>query len=103
MKLIGILPVIFCMLFYNAIAAQSYNLTVNISGFRDNKGTLYISLYNSKEGYPKDYTKAFRLSYSAITNNKCSVLFDGIPKGTYGIACYHDENGNGKMDTNFFG
>jgi len=27
----------------------------------------------------------------------------GIPPGTYAIACYHDENDNGKLDTNFLG
>jgi uncharacterized protein (DUF2141 family) len=26
-----------------------------------------------------------------------------IPQGTYAIACYHDENNNGKLDTKFMG
>jgi uncharacterized protein (DUF2141 family) len=86
-----------------ALHAQAYNLTVNVSGLRSNKGTLYISLYNSKEGYPKTHTKAFRLSYGTIANGKCTVSFDAIPKGLYAIACYHDENSNGKLDTNFLG
>ena len=29
--------------------------------------------------------------------------FDPIPGGTYAVACFHDENGNGKMDTGLFG
>lgn len=29
--------------------------------------------------------------------------FDQVPAGDYGIAVYHDENSNGKLDRNFVG
>lgn len=31
------------------------------------------------------------------------VVFDKVLWGTYAVAIRHDENGNGKLDTNFFG
>jgi len=62
-----------------------------------------LSLYNSAEGYPKKASAAYRLAYNPIVNGKCAILLAAIPKGVYAIACYHDENGNGKMDSNFFG
>jgi uncharacterized protein (DUF2141 family) len=83
--------------------AQQYKITVTIIGLRSDKGTLYLSLYNSAEGYPKKASDAFRLSCSSILNGKCTIILDDIPKGVYAIACYHDENNNGKIDTNFFG
>jgi uncharacterized protein (DUF2141 family) len=70
---------------------------------RSDKGLLYLSLYNSAEGYPKKSSAAFRLSYASILNGKCTIVLDKIPKGEYAIACYHDENNNKKLDTNFFG
>jgi uncharacterized protein (DUF2141 family) len=103
MKPSAFLLSVICLLLYSYTSAQAYNLTVNITGFRNSKGNLYITLYNKKDGYPKDHTKAFRLAYNGVVNNKCTVLFDGIPKGVYAIACYHDENNNGKLDLNFIG
>lgn len=103
MKPIIILTTILCVLFNNGSFAQAYNITANFTGFRNNKGILYTELYNSKDGYPKEPKKAFRLLYSQIINGRCTIVFDGIPKGSYAIACYHDENNNGKLDANFFG
>jgi len=85
------------------VKAQSYKITVNITGLRSDKGQLYLSLYNSAGGYPKKASAAFRLSFAPISHGRSTLIFDGIPGGLYAIACYHDENNNGKLDTNFFG
>ena len=83
--------------------AQPYTITVTYKGLRSDKGKLYSSLYNSPEGYPKQASTAFRLSSSQIVQGTCTIVYDNIPKGIYAIACYHDENNNGKIDSNFFG
>ena len=31
------------------------------------------------------------------------MTFEDIPEGTYAVSIFHDENDNGKMDTNFLG
>lgn len=69
----------------------------------NSNGKVYTSIYLSKEGYPTDPSKAFKRTVTTIVDNKCSVLFDNIPKGVYAIACYHDENDNKKLDTYFIG
>jgi uncharacterized protein (DUF2141 family) len=76
---------------------------VNVYNIRSDSGKLYLSLYNSEKGYPKKPADAFRLVFSDIQHGKCKIVLDHIPPGTYAVACYHDENKNGKMDTNFFG
>jgi len=84
-------------------SAQQYNLDVAVSGMHSDKGTLFLSLYNAEKGYPRDYKAAFRLANARIVNGIASFRFDKLPAGTYAIACYHDENGNRKLDVNFFG
>jgi uncharacterized protein (DUF2141 family) len=84
-------------------SAQQYALTVTVSGIRTDKGTLYLSLYNSEKGYPKQPVAALRLANAPIRNGISSFRLDNLPPGTYAIACYHDENGNGKLDNNLFG
>lgn len=80
-----------------------FTITVTITGLRSDKGRLYLSLYNSAKGYPKQASAAFRLASSSIKDGRCTLSLEGIPKGVYAIACYHDENNNGKIDTNFLG
>ena len=38
-----------------------------------------------------------------IEDQSCTVTFKDVPAGTYAVSYIHDENGNGKMDTNFMG
>jgi uncharacterized protein (DUF2141 family) len=83
--------------------AQLYTLTVHVIGLKSDKGKLYMSVYKSAEGYPGDIKPAVKLGFSAISHGECTIVFDSIPKGSYAVACFHDENDNGKMDRNFFG
>jgi uncharacterized protein (DUF2141 family) len=38
-----------------------------------------------------------------IKSGTASVTFKDVPKGTYAISVYHDENNNGTLDRNGFG
>ncbi|MDP4147970.1 MAG: DUF2141 domain-containing protein [Bacteroidota bacterium] len=82
---------------------RQYTITVHITGLRSDKGTLYLSLYHSARGYPRDTSAAFRLSAAPISNSKATVILEAIPEGVYAMACFHDENSNRKLDGNLFG
>jgi uncharacterized protein (DUF2141 family) len=83
--------------------SAQYTLDIAVSGIHNDKGTLYLSLYNGEKGFPKDPKAAFRLAYARIVNGISTFRFDHLPQGTYAVACYHDENNNGKLDDNLFG
>lgn len=74
------------------------NIVVNVSNISSNEGTISIALYDSESNFLK---KPFEGKRIEIEDNTCTVTFKNVPEGTYAIALYHDENGNGKMDTNF--
>jgi uncharacterized protein (DUF2141 family) len=40
---------------------------------------------------------------AAIHGKVALCIFNELPKGVYGISAFHDENKNGKLDTNFVG
>lgn len=82
------------------VSAQNVNLTVAISGLKNNKGTVKVGLYNSDGTFLKSVYKS---AVSEIKNNKVNVTFFGIPKGEYGISAYQDENNNDKLDKNMIG
>ena len=85
------------------VLAQEYTLTVNVTHLRSDSGKLYLSLYRSADGYPQKASAAYRLAFGGIEKGACRIVLDKIPAGVYAVACYHDENGNGKLDANFPG
>jgi len=76
---------------------------VDVVGLRNDKGKVFCALYASADGFPKDGQKAIRRDTSSISDKKASCEFSGVEPGTYAISVFHDENSNGKLDTNFMG
>ena len=89
----------------NTIAEQTRfgAINVHIIGLKEIKGMIRISLYNSKRGFPGKHEQAYATAVKKVTSNTDSVLFEHLPYGTYAVSIMHDENSNGKLDTNFIG
>jgi uncharacterized protein (DUF2141 family) len=60
-------------------------------------------IYSSPKGFPKDSSAALQRRWCPVANSASTCAFDPIPAGVYAIACFHDENKNGKLDTGLFG
>jgi uncharacterized protein (DUF2141 family) len=84
-------------------AANNGSILLTISNIRTNNGKVNVSLFNLADGFPSNVQKAVAVQSVAIQKNQATVRFENLPFGTYAIACLHDENGNGKMDTNLVG
>jgi uncharacterized protein (DUF2141 family) len=99
-KIISVFFFLFlCIMAYS----QNEQLTVDISGFRNDKGVCYVSLYNSQDGFPTDSAKAYRKLVLHIKDMKSKAVFKDLDPGVYAVVVVHDENNNGKTDTNFLG
>ncbi|MFZ0595697.1 MAG: DUF2141 domain-containing protein [Flavobacterium sp.] len=91
---------IFTLFICSFISAQNVNLTVSVSGLKNNTGMVRVGLYNSDGTFLKTIYKSVA---SKIKNNEATVTFESIPAGEYAISTYHDENNNGKLDKNMMG
>ncbi|GGI58008.1 DUF2141 domain-containing protein [Winogradskyella haliclonae] len=80
--------------------AKAHDITVNISGLDSDEGKILIGLYDSEGKFLK---KRYRNTIGTINKEKSTIIFKDVPKGVYAISFVHDENDNGKMDTNFMG
>lgn len=78
-------------------------VTVAVSQLRSNEGRVGCALYKSAEGFPTDPSKATQMRWCSIENKGATCSFEPVPAGTYAVGCFHDENGNGKLDKNFLG
>jgi len=78
-------------------------LKVEIQGVQNAKGNLGVLLFNRKEGFPSDHTKALKQITVAARKGSNTVVFEHLAPGTYAVAVMHDENTNLKLDTNWMG
>jgi uncharacterized protein (DUF2141 family) len=82
---------------------QAGLIHVDIAGLRNDKGQVLCALYSSADGFPKDSKKAVARASSAISHAHAVCEFSGVGPGIYAVSVFHDENSNGKLDTNFMG
>jgi uncharacterized protein (DUF2141 family) len=66
---------------------------------RNSKGIVRCGLFRGN-GWLK---KPVQPATARINGGRALCVFSGIPKGTYGLSAFHDENENGKLDTNIVG
>jgi len=89
---------------YLVLAFHSFETTlvVTVENCKANKGKIYIALYDNERSFMKE-AQAIDKKIVAVSNNTAKVSFTALsPKG-YAFVLFHDENGNGKLDTNFLG
>ena len=66
---------------------------------RGEQGVVRCGLFTEK-GWLKSPVQA---AVATIRGGVALCEFKNLPKGVYGISAFHDENKNGKLDTNFIG
>ena len=106
-----------------ALAADNADLTVNVSGLRNFKGRVVLTLWTDSESNssfpdpsrvqfrdersgdsPCDFAQAAicRRTIESLQNLTVSYTFRDIPAGDYALFVFHDENNNGIIDTGLF-
>ncbi|CCG52245.1 Protein of unknown function [Flavobacterium indicum GPTSA100-9 = DSM 17447] len=83
----------------NTIVGQNKKLTIEVTGFENNKGQVVVGLCNSEKTFLKVFVYG---KTQKIENKKAIIVFDNIPVGEYAVCIFHDENLNNKLDSNFF-
>ncbi len=77
---------------------------VNIPNIENSTGTIACALFESPEGFPNEFLhSATNIMMMKIRDTKARCSFLDIPPGTYALAVIHDENMDGKLNTNFLG
>jgi uncharacterized protein (DUF2141 family) len=94
---------IIILLFYSFAFSQTGKISVQIDGFKNNNGLINIILFNQSKGFPSEYKYGLASQSLPIDSSIISITFDSLSYGEYALSVLHDENNNGKMDTNFLG
>jgi uncharacterized protein (DUF2141 family) len=77
---------------------------VRILDIRNSAGGVACALFESPAGFPAEFLRfATNIMIMKIKATRARCDFEDIPPGRYALAVIHDENMNGKLDTNRFG
>jgi uncharacterized protein (DUF2141 family) len=77
---------------------------VKVLNIQNRNGTVDCALFDSPAGFPREFLhSAQNVMVIKIRNTAARCDFEAIPPGTYALAVIHDENSNGKLDTNVLG
>ncbi len=94
----------FFVAFIGAVSAASAGgPQVHVTHLRSARGNVYCDLFRSAKGFAKNAKKAAGVVRAEINEHAAVCEFRDLAPGTYAVAAYHDENGNGQLDRGFMG
>jgi uncharacterized protein (DUF2141 family) len=80
------------------------SLEVTVTGIKNRNGQLLACLWKDKGGFPTcAKSKAAVRQRAAITGGTMKLAFRNLAPGTYAVSIEHDEDGDGRLKTNFIG
>lgn len=85
-----------------AAPAFAGDLTVTLRGVRAQTGLLKLALVDGPEGWASQ-APPVRVDGAPPAGDTRQFVFRDLPPGRYALTVMHDENGNGRLDTNLIG
>lgn len=85
-------------------AVRAAELTIAVSGVKSAAGRVYVALHRAAAGVKFPNMKgAVAGAWRTARKGGFSVTFTGLEPGRYAVNGFHDDNGNGDLDTNLLG
>jgi uncharacterized protein (DUF2141 family) len=81
-------------------AATAADLTIEVRGVANDKGSVLAAIYDKTETWMKTTVGTAR---AAARQGVVTLTLKDLADGEYAASLFHDENGNGKLDRNAFG
>lgn len=84
--------------------AAAASLDVTATGFKHTRGEAIICLWKDGKGFPTcQKGTPLKMIKAPIAGGSVTASFANIPDGDYAVTVQHDEDGDGKLKTNFIG
>jgi uncharacterized protein (DUF2141 family) len=86
----------------NKAVIQKGKITVLLTGFENDQGTVKLCLCCSEDEYTGK-TKEFCTASKELKDKKAEWVLENMPYGRYSVKAFHDQNGNSRLDNDFLG
>jgi uncharacterized protein (DUF2141 family) len=87
----------------SSLPSGNGKLILDLSGLRNDKGDVFVSLFAGRKGFPDDVDAAVVNRHQLISGRQCRIEIEDLPYGNYAVSVLHDENLNGKMEASMLG
>ncbi|MAU14911.1 MAG: hypothetical protein CMH46_05150 [Muricauda sp.] len=77
-------------------------ISVHVHNVLSDKGDVNVAVYNSDASF-LSFDEVYTTGTEAAHKGLVKLQIEDLPSGEYALAVFHDENGNGKLDTNWLG
>ncbi|MGM3307897.1 DUF2141 domain-containing protein [Anabaena sp. WFMT] len=84
-------------------AEPNMKLTVVVNNIRHKTGEVCLRIYASEKGFPTNNSSEVQSGCTKITGKSVTKVFSGVKPGTYAVAVVDDQNGDRKLNKDFFG
>ncbi len=83
--------------------AKEGTIEITIKGLRNHDGVIVANIFSSSHGFPGDAKKSLKIKKVPADGNDVTIIFEKLPYGQYAVAVMHDEDDDGKLNTNMLG
>ena len=84
------------------LPAHAADLTVTLRDVRVQTGLIKVAVVDSQAGWDGQ-AKPVQADGAPPSGDTATFVFKGLAPGAYAVLVTHDENGNGKLDSNMIG
>lgn len=77
-----------------------HKLSIQVKGIETQRGSIMVALYNNSETF---LIEPFKTTAAPATGTSQIIELNDLPSGSYAVAIFHDENGNGDLDRGEYG
>ncbi|MCK0161014.1 DUF2141 domain-containing protein [Allomuricauda sp. F6463D] len=77
-------------------------ILVHVHNVQSDYGHVNVAVYNSDETF-LSFEDVYTTGTEDANKGLVELQIEDLPSGEYALAVFHDENGNGKLDTNWLG
>ena len=85
-----------------AMTEAPSRLSLNVTEYDVIGGQIMVALYAEEDSFNSE-AKPFRDAIVRVTGPETTIIFNDLPVGEYAFKIYHDEDGDGELDTGILG
>jgi len=100
--------ILICSIFLGGLGKPSHpspttTMRIQFTNLNAARGSIYLAIYNQESKFLDEKEVLLQKIIPVSAPGSLEITLPELPAGTYAISCFHDVNGNGKMDKNFLG
>lgn len=94
---------VFAIFLFLTALLHAKPVKITVTGIRNDTGNIAALVFKDAKGFPDQQEFAAKRIVTKAKNGKLTLSIKDLPVGTYAITVIHDENADGKMQTNILG